>query len=97
MQQPDSPAPSSGDRKTSVLVRGTLWVSLFILAAAAALGGWFAYYALSPGAQVNEPRTTVFIPKGASVQEIGALLEDAGLLEAGPRFMLPPRGFWSTA
>lgn len=91
MQQPDNPVPSSGDRKKSVLVRGTLWVSLFILAAAAALGGWFAYYALTPGQQADEPRTSVFIPKGASVQEIGALLEDAGLLEAGPRFLLLTR------
>ena len=66
-------------------------MSLFILGAAGALGGWFAYYALSPGPQTDEPRTKVFIPKGASVQEIGALLDESGLLDADPRFLLLTR------
>ncbi|MEJ2134331.1 MAG: endolytic transglycosylase MltG, partial [Desulfofustis sp.] len=91
MQPPDSPEPSADDRKNNSLLRGVLWASLFLLAAAAALIGWFAHYALSPGPQADVSSRTVVIPRGASVEQIGELLGDAGLLDADLRFLLLTR------
>jgi UPF0755 protein len=91
VQPPDSPEPSADDRKNNSLLRGVLWASLFLLAAAAALIGWFAHYALSPGPQADDSSRTVVIPRGASVEQIGELLGDAGLLDADLRFLLLTR------
>jgi UPF0755 protein len=91
VQPPDSPEPSADDRKNNSLLRGVLWASLFLLAAAAALIGWFAHYALSPGPQADVSSRTVVIPRGASVEQIGELLGDAGLLDADLRFLLLTR------
>ena len=91
MQPPDSPEPSADDRKNNSLLRGVLWASLFLLATAAALIGWFAHYALTPGPQAEVSSRTVVIPRGASVEQIGELLEDAGLLHADLRFLLLTR------
>ena len=92
MQPPDSPDSAASDRtdksKNNSLLRGVLWTSLFVLVVAGSLVGWFAHYALSPGPQVQSSQSTVFIPKGASVEKIGDLLDSANLLEGDFRFLL---------
>ena len=72
-------------------MRGALWASLFILVVAAIATGWFASYAFSPGPRVEVSQSTVLIPKGSSVEEIGNLLEGANLLDADTRFLLLTR------
>ena len=72
-------------------MRGALWASLFILATVAIITGWFASYAMTPGPRVDVSQSTVFIPKGSSVEEIGNLLEAANLLDGDPRFLLLTR------
>ncbi len=91
MQQPESPEQSTLVPKKRSKLRGALWASLFLLAAAAIVTGWFASYALTPGPRVAVSQRTVFIPKGTSVEEIGILLEAAGLLDGDPRFLLLTR------
>jgi len=92
VQPPDSPDSAASDRtdksKNNSLLRGVLWTSLFVLVVAGSLVGWFAHYALSPGPQVQFSQSTVFIPKGASVEKIGDLLDSADLLEGDIRFLL---------
>ena len=88
MQLADTPEPSADDKKKNSLLRGVLWASLFLLAIVAIFTGWFAYYALSPGPQADFDAGTVVIPRGASVEQIGELLDSAGLLDADPRFLL---------
>jgi UPF0755 protein len=73
------------------MLRGALWASLFLLAAAALVIGWFGSYALRPGPRAEVSQTTVVVPKGSSVDEIGDLLEAAGLLDNDPRFLLLTR------
>jgi UPF0755 protein len=73
------------------MLRGALWASLFILTATAIAAGWFASYALTPGPRVEVSQSTVFIPKGSSVEEIGSLLAAAKLLDGDPRFLLLTR------
>ncbi len=73
------------------MLRGVLGASLVLLVVAGALTGWFAHYALYPGPQAAFSHNTVFIPKGASVEQIGDLLEGADLLEGNFRFLLLTR------
>ena len=91
MLPPDSQQPSADDRKKRSLLRGVLWASLFLLAAAVCLSGWLALYAFSPGPQVDVAMSTVFIPKGSSVKQIGTLLDEATLLDDDRRFLLLTR------
>jgi UPF0755 protein len=65
--------------------------SLFFVILAGGLAGWFALYAFSPGPSVDNPEATVFIAPGSSVDEIGELLDAAGLLRADFRFLLLTR------
>lgn len=91
MLPPDSQQPSADDRKNRSLLRGVLWASLFLLAAAVCLSGWLALYAYSPGPHVDAAMSTVFIPKGSSVGQIGTLLDEAMLLDDDRRFLLLTR------
>lgn len=87
---PDS-LESSPDGRDKTVLRGVLGASLLVLAVIGALIGWFTYYALSPGPQVDFSENTVFIPKGTSVEQIGGLLDNADLLENDFRFLLLTR------
>lgn len=62
-------------------------MSLFLFLVLAALSGWFVHYALSPGPEAESPEAVVFIPRGTSVREIGALLSQAELLHQDIRFV----------
>jgi len=65
--------------------------ALFFIIAAAAAAGWFALYAYAPAPPVDFSEATVLIPRGSSVEEIGSLLDEAGVLRADFRFLLLTR------
>ncbi|NNK56770.1 MAG: endolytic transglycosylase MltG [Desulfofustis sp.] len=91
MQQPEHQEQSAVVPKKRSKLRGALRASLFLLAAVVIAAGSFAFYALMPGPRVEVSHSRVFISKGASVEEIGDLLESAGLLDSDPRFLLLTR------
>ncbi|MCG6929617.1 MAG: endolytic transglycosylase MltG [Desulfofustis sp.] len=68
-----------------------LRASLCVLLALSALCGWLAWYAFTPGPDTTEKTAVVFIPRGASVEEITGLLADGGLIHGDIRFGLLAR------
>lgn len=85
----EPPAVDKQQRITSCKVlRGVLWASLCVLVVAAAVCGWFAYYAFTPGPAHSEDASVIFIPQGSSVEKITGLLADAGLIHHDIRFAL---------
>lgn len=87
----EPPADGGSEKKTGRGVSRVVLAALFFVILAGAMAGWFALYAFSPGPSAGKPEATVFIPPGSSVEEIGELLDDAGLLRADFRFLLLTR------
>lgn len=92
MYQSDTQEPPAGETQQRInspkVLRGVLWASLCVLAMTAAVCGWFAYYAFTPGPAASEEESVVFIPRGSSVEKITGLLADAELIYHDIRFGL---------
>lgn len=69
-------------------VQFALLVVLFILITAIC---WFFYYLDHPAPSQKSETVTVDIPRGSSTQEIGAILEQSGLIKADIRFLFLAR------
>jgi len=75
----------------SVVKRVVLWTALFLSLVTIVMGIWFGGYIVGPGPDSSEENVVVIIPKGASVEVIGQILEDAGLIYNDIRFPLLAR------
>ncbi len=89
------PAAEPSERKQrwyqDIRIRVALVAALVLFLAAISFAGWFFAYTLQPGPLLPEKQVIVTIPKGASIQEIVAIMDKAGLIHADPRFILLAR------
>ena len=72
-------------RRRRLAVRGP---ALLALIAAAAVVAWFFWALLQPFHGDGSGRVTVTIPKGASVSEVGGILDDAGVVDSSTFFQI---------
>lgn len=71
-----------------LLKRAVLWTALFACLFAGLLGGWFYKYTVTPGPDFTAESVVVVIPKGSSVEKIGNILGEAGLIHDDIRFRI---------
>ena len=89
MQPSDTQEPLAGGKKRrTTVIRGVLWTSLCVLAVTAVAGCWIAWYAFTPGPDIDQEQSLVLIPRGSSVGNITKLLADSGLIYDDIRFGL---------
>ncbi len=72
-------------RRRSAAARGPALIALIALAA---LTVWFFWALLQPFHGEGSGRVTVKIPKGASVSEVGDILDDAGVVDSSTFFQI---------
>jgi len=83
--------PSSTISSGRIWKRVVLWTALFLCLALLAVYGWLMLYANENGPAGSTAQVVVEIPKGTSVQGIGRILGDAGVIQDDIRFMLLAR------
>jgi UPF0755 protein len=74
-------------KTTRIALSSLLVVSLVLLTAIS----WFLFYLHRPAPHQESEVVTVDIPKGSSIQAIGAILEEGGLVQADIRFLVLAR------
>jgi len=83
----DSDLPNSSS-KYSLIKRIALAAILFVVILILALSGWYYSYVFRPGPETKEQSAVVLIPKGTSVEIIGEILSEAGVIAGDIRFLL---------
>ncbi len=70
------------------LKRVALWATLFACLFAVLLCGWLFKYTVTPGPGLSAESVVVVIPKGSSVEKIGNILGEAGIIHDDIRFRI---------
>lgn len=88
MSEIDTTSPHPDGR---IWKRVVLWTALFLCLGIGSAAGWLALYATSRVPGTQDGQVVVDIPRGTSLRGIGAILGEAGVIEADIRFLLLAR------
>lgn len=78
-------------KRMFLLKRVVLWAALFTCLVVGLLCGWFYTYTITPGPNHTAESIVVVIPKGSSVEKIGYILGEAGIIHDDIRFRILAR------
>jgi UPF0755 protein len=82
------PALQNNTAPLKQLKRIVLWTILLSILSLMVCVGWYAYYVISPGPQVDDRTVTVTIPRGTSVRGIAKILAEKNVIHHDVRFLL---------
>lgn len=90
-EQPDQEHPGQPSQSRPPRHRWGRWCVAALVLVTLGVALWVGSYALTPGPAGTEPDKVVFIPRGASVEQISSILDQAGLIQGDFRFVILTR------